>query len=344
MPSQISPENARSAHQIRCEHSRMENGELRFRLLADSDNTAYIRTEGSDTGAWQNAHYHEHVLETYIVERGWIVLCELVNGVYEYTKFVATDMFTTRTRVVHNVYMSAGAVIHTVKHGTSNALTGTDRIGDAPEPKEMSTENAALSEGALLRIARSPTGSRKSARSVYAAEAGRTKHETEAERLYSPEYRHFDTLIWQTPAWSFAVLTIAFFAAANIKPNEAFAKYLSLSSADFIHAATFGSFGFFMILVSYALYRFRWHQAGVVDFAPPSKYFKTQAMLQLFVSAEAIALLILALRGIPKLDPAPWFGAVVVIVLVLAIPVFHYYLENSLYCRSDSKKKTYSPS
>jgi hypothetical protein len=322
----------------------MDNGELRFRLLADRDNTAYIRTEGGDTGAWQNAHYHEHVLETYIVESGWIVLCELIAGVYQYTKFNANEMFTTKPNVVHNVYMSARTVIHTVKHGTASALTGTDRIGDAPEPKAMSTENAALSESALLRIARAPASRQPSAMPECVTEVAHTDDAKLAAQLYSPEYRHFDTLIWQTPVWSFTVLSIAFIAATNIKPDGAIAKFLSLTSPELIFTATFGALGIFLVLVAYALYRFRWHQAGVVTKPPSSRYFKTQALLQLFVSIEAISLLLLCIRGIPAPENTPWLGNAVVVLMVLAIPASHYFLENSVHLRASLIKKTFSPS
>lgn len=53
----------------------MDNGEVRTRLIS-ADNSAYIRTEASDNGGWQNSHYHLEHEETYIVQKGWVGFAE----------------------------------------------------------------------------------------------------------------------------------------------------------------------------------------------------------------------------------------------------------------------------
>lgn len=94
----------------------MDNGERRIRIKAP-DGTAYIRTEMDRDGAWQNAHYHRGVFETYIVERGWIVAAEHWKLNQRCAVYVPGGIFTSRQYVEHNILMPRGAVIHTVQHG-----------------------------------------------------------------------------------------------------------------------------------------------------------------------------------------------------------------------------------
>jgi hypothetical protein len=102
-------------------HERMPNGELRFRLIA-GDGSAYIRTVSGPDGAWQSSHFHRGVFETYIVQQGWIALVELINGDrLDWHVMRPGDVYTTRRLIAHNVYMSGGAALHTVKHGLGPA-------------------------------------------------------------------------------------------------------------------------------------------------------------------------------------------------------------------------------
>ena len=97
-------------------HSRMDNGELRYRLVA-KDGSSYIRTEASADGGWQNSHYHKSVSETYIVQDKWLAFAERDGGDMRLWIMQAGDTYTTRTGVSHNVYLPSHAVLHTVKHG-----------------------------------------------------------------------------------------------------------------------------------------------------------------------------------------------------------------------------------
>ena len=56
--TKIRPDEAR-AKGISTEHNEMPSGERRFRLTHD-DGTAYIRTEATDRGGWQDSHCHPH--------------------------------------------------------------------------------------------------------------------------------------------------------------------------------------------------------------------------------------------------------------------------------------------
>ena len=97
-------------------HSRMDNGELRYRLVAE-DGSSYIRTEASADGGWQNSHYHKSVSETYIVQAKWIALAERDGDDMRLWTMQAGDVYTTRIGVSHNAYLPSHAVLHTVKHG-----------------------------------------------------------------------------------------------------------------------------------------------------------------------------------------------------------------------------------
>jgi len=99
---------------------RPEIDERRFRLRK-SDGTAYIRTESGTLGAWQFSHYHSKVKETYIVQSGWMILTfadEAGDPVFRLYR--EDEVFTTPAGIVHNVYLPAHTVIHTVKHGAAD--------------------------------------------------------------------------------------------------------------------------------------------------------------------------------------------------------------------------------
>ncbi len=112
--------------------NQMENGELRFRMIAP-DGSGYIRTVAGQHGGWQNAHYHEGVMETYVVQSGWmgfvqVVSLDEVSMLAEILVLKVGQAITTKPQVAHNIYLPAGAVIHTVKYGTEvpNPLKGAD--------------------------------------------------------------------------------------------------------------------------------------------------------------------------------------------------------------------------
>lgn len=101
---------------VAASHGRMDNGELRYRLIS-TDGSAYVRVEASAEGGWQNSHYHNAVLETYIIQKGWAAFVELDNDGLTWRIMQPGDVYTTRREVSHNVYLPGHAVIHVVKHG-----------------------------------------------------------------------------------------------------------------------------------------------------------------------------------------------------------------------------------
>lgn len=123
----VSTELARQ-YGVTTSHSRMDNSELRYRLVS-TDGSAYVRVEAGQLGAWQNSHYHKAVLETYIVQKEWAAFTELCDGDVVWRIMRPGDVHTTRRTISHNVYLPGHAVIHVVKHGGTGA--GNDWYSDA---------------------------------------------------------------------------------------------------------------------------------------------------------------------------------------------------------------------
>jgi len=100
---------------------RMDNGEFRFRLMDNGENAGwgYILAKMSEgQSGWGNSHYHKGVVETIIVQKGWIGFAELFNkSQVRLRVYKGGELFTAEPGSPHNIYMSSGAVVHAVKHG-----------------------------------------------------------------------------------------------------------------------------------------------------------------------------------------------------------------------------------
>jgi hypothetical protein len=107
---------------VAASHNRMDNGEVRYRLVA-TDGSAYVRVEATADSGWQNSHYHKAVLETYIVQKEWAAFTELDDGKVVCRIMQPGDVHTTKPGVSHNIYLPAHAVIHVVKHGAATGET-----------------------------------------------------------------------------------------------------------------------------------------------------------------------------------------------------------------------------
>lgn len=97
----------------------MDNGEMRFYLESLTDHSSYVRTEmPQNEKGWQNSHSHKGIIETFVVQSGWIGFVELhADHTLGLRVYKNGEVFTTEPGKAHNVYMPAGAVIHTIKHG-----------------------------------------------------------------------------------------------------------------------------------------------------------------------------------------------------------------------------------
>jgi hypothetical protein len=136
---------------ISTSHSRMDNGELRYRLVA-KDGSSYIRTEASAGGGWQNSHYHKILHETYIVEDKWLAFAEPAGDELRLWIMRPGDIYTTRVGVSHNVYLPPHAVLHTVKHG------GSGEEGDWFSDPALDSLTKHLSEAEILACLKAEPG------------------------------------------------------------------------------------------------------------------------------------------------------------------------------------------
>lgn len=111
----ISPEQL-ERYGVTINHSRMDNGELRFRL-AGKDGSVYIRTEASADSGWQNSHYHTRLSELCLVQEGWVYYAELIDGQVAARRYAAGEHYIIRPMIPHNSYMGPNAILHTIKFG-----------------------------------------------------------------------------------------------------------------------------------------------------------------------------------------------------------------------------------
>lgn len=259
MPKTISPEQANSLYRISTFHQEMDNGELRFRLK-HADGTAYIRTVADETGGWQNSHFHNHVVETYVVQSGWMGFAELIEGAMMIRLIKEGEIVTTRPTIVHNVYLPAYAVIHTVKHGQAK---GEDREagGDA---------------SAFDLATKSLTGEKE----VRAA-AMRAPQKVQ----YSEEYRHFDVLIWQVPA-----LTTAIFGLSLQSIIDIFGDFESKKNQNDWPGVLMLLLSIFILCFSLVLARFRAHQSKIKGYSRTPLWKSASTWCQSIVSLQAIVL------------------------------------------------------
>ena len=110
-----------SRYGIHTNHNIMDNGERRFRL-SGADGSCYIRTESAGDSGWQNSHSHTRLSEICVVQEGWVVYAELIDGKVVASKYTAGEIYLIRPMIPHNSWMAPNSILHTVKFGDcSNA-------------------------------------------------------------------------------------------------------------------------------------------------------------------------------------------------------------------------------
>ncbi|MEA2998728.1 MAG: hypothetical protein QOK17_561 [Sphingomonadales bacterium] len=287
----ISDHDARARYGVATSHESLASGERRFRLIQD-DGTGYIRTEAPSTGAWQQSHFHRALRETYIVQSEWAVYAEDGKDGLGLTLYGPGGLFTSAPDVVHSVYLPAGAVIHTVKHGAGSK---GDRHTDA-RTEDFDRRLAALGdEAAVLTAARrapqAPGGAR-----------------------YTEEYRHFDTLIWQAPAWASAIFALSL-QALDGDLQAGLGRISGVSSA--VAMAAFCSFmSLTLMCFAFVLWRFRRHQFMLKAYPGAAWYRSAGTYTQSLITAQSGVLLFLALLflGIRPIVALPATALAVVII------------------------------
>lgn len=247
----ISPDAAEREYGITCNHEKMENGELRFRLTS-SDGSGYIRTVSTPQSKWQKSHYHKEVKETYIVQKGWMVLASLRNGQVILEKYEKGTSVTTELLVPHNVYLPADSVIHTVKHGESQE-------SDWLAYPDLDAETIKLTENQILANARQPL---------------REVSVDPRFDAYIDIYNNLDNLIWRVPGFFVAALAILLGFIGNIlsKPDSSLPLWA--------WGVLFLFVGVLFLLGSYSMGRIRFHHSRMgeeLKLMEPQGYFHTRS-------------------------------------------------------------------
>lgn len=128
---------------------------------------------------------------------------------------------------------------------------------------------------------------------------------TEIREIYTQDYRHFDNLIWQVPAWATAVFSFSVTSAVIILANSSsIEKSLPIDPLRTLSVFLFSVFAVLVLLTNVFL-KFRLHQKSV--FRPhrrdvPSLWFmpsgQTSLLLILFVESSVILCFSLVVAGI----------------------------------------------
>jgi len=247
----ISVEIAEKDYGITCSHEKMKNEEIRFRLNCD-DGSAYIRTVGGDKGGWQNSHFHQSIRETYIVQKGWMALASVGKEKLELSLYRSGENVTTEPFVVHNIYLPAGAVIHTVKHGLAE---GKDWCGD----EELDKMTKTLNENDIARLA-----------------SRRNSEDYEIDprfNSYINVYNNLDNLLWRIPSIFIGGAAILLGFVANIASNP------DASLSHELWATMFFLVGTLFLLGTYSMSRIRIHHTRMgeeLKALEPIGYFRTR--------------------------------------------------------------------
>lgn len=229
---QITPDDALREYGISCEHEKMANGELRFRLKSAHDGTAYIRTVAVPESGWQKSHYHKYVRETYIVQRGWMALASLRNGKRCLERFNENDIVTTDPEIPHNVYLPANAVIHTVKHGYASGKDWHESPGldELVLPLKGDTQVLAAIENTV---------------EVASVEV--------RYKSYVDVYNNLDKLLWAVPGFFIAVTALLLGFVGSILSKRVQSLPSVVWSAIFAFVAVLFGLG------TYSMWRIRFH-------------------------------------------------------------------------------------
>jgi hypothetical protein len=313
----MTDKNAKKIYGIEAKYYTMPNREKRFSLNCSNDGSAYIRTQ-ADKGAkgWQTSHYHRGLSETYIVQKGSIIYAEFVDNEIFTRRYVTGEMFTTKKKIPHNVYMMENTVIHTVKHGETekhprkNADWWEDGEGceELNELKKQEIDQI-LDKHSLKKNERPEISGKQN---IIVLE--------KKEPRFTTTYMHFDNLIWMIPAWIFGLLGIGI-AIMELSPRISFFNkniFLSVKTSDII------LFGFLImeVILSYTMYKFRYHQMLEKREIKSSKSISPQILIQIFLNVFFCVLLSMCLNFWGKETETVCFFIffVVIAVIVAVIP------------------------
>lgn len=214
-------------HLIRLNDAPLVKGNLEERryYLPDRDPLEVIETRMS-THASQSAHSHEVIREAMLVLEGTVFVEEVVAGNSSSQSLCVGDFVVFDRGVLHRMENDSDMPARTLHfkflgEGKDRALFADDKSSTG--------------------YARIPT--------------------TTAPDIYTQDYRHFDNLIWQIPAWASAIFSFAITAAVLSLANSKLIE-ISLPNISVSHSVSVFLFTIFFVLLLFVnvFLRFRLHQ------------------------------------------------------------------------------------
>ncbi len=122
-------------------HERMENGELRFRLMG-KDGSGYIRCENPGSPIWENSHSHSRLKELVLVQQGEVVFVELRGKETKFTLLQEGDCAITTPQIPHTECVGESAIVHTIKFGDCSNSDWIPSLELDAKTKSLSFEEA----------------------------------------------------------------------------------------------------------------------------------------------------------------------------------------------------------
>lgn len=148
---------------------------------------------------------------------------------------------------------------------------------------------------------------------------------SESEEKYTAEYRHFDMLIWQTPAWCTAIFLVTMIGLNSITPDNVAVVNTVLTTKELAIGFIFVMF-LLLLIFTHVLYRFRVHQSGLKKHSTPF-WASASTYMQTLVTAQAMSLLVILLL----LCAAPLTCAILVpLVLLVGVSIYREVRVRSL--------------
>jgi quercetin dioxygenase-like cupin family protein len=263
-------------HLIRLNDAPFVEGNLEERryYLPDRDPLEVIETRMS-ANASQSAHSHDTIREAMLVLEGTVRVEEVVAGITSSQILNVGDFVVFDRGVLHRMENESNLSARTLHfkflgEGKDRALFADDKN--------------------TIEVARTQTAA--------------------GPDIYTQDYRHFDNLIWQVPAWASAIFSFAITASvlvlANGKSIEAFLS-LPISAPHSVSVFLFAIFFVLLLLINVFL-RFRLHQRVAPRpnrrYVPALWYMvsgQTSLLLVLFVEAATIFCFALVTAGVPPI-------------------------------------------
>lgn len=297
----ITQDTAKQDYGIWTNHELMDNGQARFRLIC-SDGSSYVRTIVCDQGTWENSHFHKHTTETYIVQKEWMALAQVVDNRLKVTLYKEGEIVTTEQFISHNVYTPANAVLHIVKRGTQ---VTDDWFSDA----KLDILTKKLSEPEIINMAQKD---------------GCTDIDQKFN-AYVTIYNNIDNLLWKMPGIFLvgASILIGFLAGIVSKP--------STSPSSVLVAVIFLFTGLIFITGAYSMFRLRIHHTrmgNALRELEPSGYFHARSETTKHVFPPGAPLLVIVL-----------FTVLAIILISLGLIALHNFAVLEPYLLPQALKK-----